>query len=198
MAGNSANINLWKDAEVWFSLEEDAKVAADGTFGADWMHVGLLNDGSSLGQERDADRNEIKSWGGKLQITDQKFNKDSRTFETIEDNETTFKLMWPNSTYAPTGSTVLKVPQDAVGVIAFKTTNQKGEVLIDVSRKTANVYPSNQDKNDDGASTTEFTAEIMADDTDSLYDRLRLAKGETPVVEPDVIRIEGATPPAGG
>lgn len=195
MAGNADNINIWKDAEVWFSLDDTAQVNADGTFDEKWMHVGLLNDGSSIGHERDADRNEVKSWGGKLQLTDQKFNKDTRSFESIEDNETTFALMWPNSTYAATGSTVLKVPHDAVGIVALKTVNQKGDTLIDVTRREANVYPSSMDKNDDGASTTEFTVEVLADDEDSLYDRLTLAKGETPVIEPDVIRIKAPVTP---
>lgn len=190
MAGNADNINIWKDAEVWYNPDDAAQVNADGTFDETWLHVGLLNDGSSIGHERDADRNEIKSWGGKLQLTDQKFNKDTRSFTSIEDNETTFMLMWPNSTYVPTGSTVLKVPHDAVGVVALKTVNQKGETLIDVTRRQANVYPSSMDKNDDGASTTEFTVEVLADDEDALYDRLRLAKGETPVVEPTAIRIK--------
>lgn len=194
MAGNANNINIWKDAEVWFSLDEDAQVNSDGTFDEAWLNVGLLNDGSSIGHERDADRNEVNSWGGKLQLTDQKFNKDTRTFEAIEDNETTFGLMWPDSTYAETGATTLKVPYDAVGVVALKTVNQKGKTLIDITRRPAHVYPSSMAKNDEGASTTEFTVDVLADDDNSLYDRLTLLKGETPTVEPDVIRVKEVVP----
>lgn len=190
----SRNINIWKNAEVYISNQADPKVKKDGTFDPEvWSFVGLLNEGSSIGQEADTERNEIKSWGGVLRITDQKFNKDTRTFETIEDNETTFKLMYPNSKYVESGSTTIMAPEDAKVFIAFKTVNHYGDVLVDASRLKANVYPSSQDKNDDGASTTEFTAEIRKDDKDALYDRLTIkGTGETQVISPDVIRIEGS------
>lgn len=191
MANNADMIRIWKDAEVWISQDEDAKVGADGTFGADWAHVGLLNGGSEIGQEFDTDRIEVPSWGGKIRLTDQNFKKDTRTFTALEDNETTFSLMWPNSVYpGDSGSTVLRAPSDAIVVVAFKTTDQKGRVVIDVTRDTANVYPSGAAKSDEGASTTEFTVDVRPDSTDSLYDRLVLAPGESPEVTPDVIRVE--------
>lgn len=189
MANNSDNIRIWKDAEVWISTDEAAVVAADGTFDETWSHVGLLNGGSEIGQEFDTDRVEVPSWGGKIRLTDQNFKKDTRSFTALEDNATTFALIWPNSDYVASGSTVLRAPNDASVVVAFKTTDQKGRVVIDVTRDTANVYPSGTAKADEGASTTEFTVDVRPDDTDSLYDRLTLAAGESPVVSPDVIRI---------
>lgn len=194
MANNPDLIRIWKDAEVWVSDDPAAIVAADGTFGVEWAHVGLLNGGSELGQEFDTDRVEVPSWGGKIRATDQNFKKDTRTFSALEDNETVFSLMWPNSTYAATGSTVLRAPTDALVVVAFKTVDQKGRVLIDVTRDLANVYPSSANKSDEGASATEFTVDVRPDSTDSLYDRLTLAPGAAPVVSPDVIRIGAPTP----
>lgn len=197
---HARNINIWKNAEVFISTEKDPKVNTDGSFDNKvWKFVGLLNEGSSIGQEADTERNEIKSWGGVLRLTDQKFNKDTRTFETIEDNETTFQLMYPNSKYVASGSTTIMAPEDAKVFIAFKTTNSWGDVVIDASRLRANVYPSNTDKNDDGASTTEFTAEIRKDDKDALYDRLTIkGTGETTVVSPEVIRIKQDSRPEPG
>lgn len=183
------NIRIWKNAEVWISHDADATVDADGTFGADWAHVGLLNGGSEIGQEFDTDRVEVPSWGGKIRATDQNFKKDTRTFSALEDNETVFGLMWPNSAYVPTGSTVLRVPHDARVVVAFKTVDQDGRTVIDVTRDQANVYPTGMAKSDEGASPTEFTAEVLPDTTDSLYDRLVVAPGGAPDIAPDVIRV---------
>lgn len=191
MAGN--NIRIWKNAEVWVSHEAEATVSPEGTFGENWAHVGLLNGGSEIGQEFDTDRVEVPSWGGKIRVTDQNFKKDSRTFSALEDNETTFGLIWPNSQFQETGSTVLRAPNDARVVVAFKTVDQNGRMVIDISRELANVYPTGQAKSDEGASATEFTAEILPDSTDSLYDRLVVAAGGTPDVQPDVIRVGEAS-----
>lgn len=178
-------INIWKNAEVWVSDDPNAQVEADGSFGDDWKHVGILNDGSSIGQERDADRNETSGWGGQLLATESKFKKDSRTFDALEDTEVTFALMYPNSSYNNGGATVVMAPEDARKVIAFKTTNQNRKALIEVSRLPANIYPSSMDKNDDGASSTEFTAEIRKDSKGALYDRMEVvedAEGVTATV----------------
>lgn len=191
------NINLWKDAEVYVSHDDTAQVNADGTFDPEtWSFVGLLNAGSPIGQDPDITRNDIQSFGGVLQIKDTKFNKDVRTFDALEDNETVFELMWPGSEFVPNGSGVIVAPlTDAEVIIAFKTENSYGDIYVDVSRRKASVYPSARDKNDDGASTTQFTADVMKDDEGGLYDYLRLRNdGTTPEVAPEVIRIKAAAP----
>ena len=41
------NINLWKDAEVYYSDDEDPKIGADGSLAPEvWAFVGLLNERS--------------------------------------------------------------------------------------------------------------------------------------------------------
>lgn len=187
-------IRIWKDAEVWISHELLATVNPDGTFGEDWAHTGLLNGGSEIGQEFDTNRVEVPSWGGKIRVTDQNFRKDTRTFSALDDNETTFGLIWPDSEFVETGSTVLRAPNDARVVVAFKTVDQYGRTVIDITRDLANVYPTAQAKSDEGASATEFTVEVLPDATDSLYDRLVVAPGGAPAVQPEVIRIGTGTP----
>lgn len=166
------NVDIWKFAEVWISDNEDAKVNSDGTFDQDWLQVGMLAGGSSIGQERDADRNEVEGWASTLITTEQKFKKDTRTFTALENTEVTFGLMYPNSEYNDGGPTIILAPEDAKKVIAFKTVNQHDMATIEVSRLLANIYPSSMDKNDDGASSTEFTAEIRKDAEGGLYERL--------------------------
>lgn len=186
------NVNIWKDARVWIADSETAKVGTNGEFGSDWVSVGVLAEGSSIGQEPETDRVEIKGFGGSLITTDQKFSKDVRTFTALEDNDTTFALIWPNAYKSASGSYILRKPTDALKIVAFETTNQRGEKLIDVTRHKANVYPSSQDKSDDGASTTEFTVEVRPGNDDTLYER-HTFDGSTIPADVDFIRFEADT-----
>ena len=195
MADVADRVHIWKNAEVYISIvgAEDPKAEADGTFGDDWLQVGILADGSSIGQERDADRTEIMGWSSQLIATDQKFKKDTRSFSTLEDNEVVWSLMWPNSEYPVDGTpTVVLAPQDAQRHIGFRTTDQHGNVHVEVSRLEANIYPSSMDKADDGASTTEFTSEIRKDADGALYDKAVFSGTGVSVASPDVIRFKGA------
>lgn len=211
------NVNIWKDAEVWVADLDTAKVEADGTFGEDWVSVGVLAEGSSIGQSPETDRTEVKAFGGTLITTDQKFSKDVRTFTSLEDNDTTFALIWPNSYKSASGSYILKKPQDALKVVAFKTVNQNGKTVVEVTRQKANVYPSSMDKADDGASTVEFSVEVRADENDTLYERhtfdgtaaasgdVKFIRFESDTSAPDVVETvnesetpEETEPPVGG
>lgn len=195
MADVADRVHIWKNAEVYISIvgAVDPKAEADGTFGDDWLQVGILADGSSIGQERDADRTEILGWSSQLIATDQKFKKDTRTFTALEDNEVVWSLMWPNSKFPEAGTpTVVLAPQDAQRYIGFRTTDQNGNVHVEVSRLEANIYPSSMDKADDGASTTEFTAEIRKDADGALYDKAVFSGTGVAVATPDVIRFKTA------
>ena len=195
MADVADRVHIWKNAEVYISIvgAENPQAEADGTFGADWLQVGILADGSSIGQERDADRTEILGWSSQLIATDQKFKKDTRTFTALEDNEVVWSLMWPNSKFPEAGTpTVVLAPQDAQRYIGFRTTDQNGNVHVEVSRLEANIYPSAMDKADDGASTTEFTAEIRKDADGALYDKAVFSGTGVAVATPDVIRFKTA------
>lgn len=189
------NINLWKDAEVWVSDAEDPKVNPDGTFDTDWAFVGLLADGSEIGQEMDIERNDIKSFGGKKQMTDTKFNKDTRSFDSIEDNEVTFGLLWPGSEYVADGATVLMAPKTAASrFVAFKTKNSFGDIYVDITRRRADIYAPGAARGDDGAQTTSYTVDVMEDDKGALYDHLRIKNDGATVNEQTMpIRIKGVT-----
>lgn len=190
------NVNIWKNAEVYIADDPSAQVEADGTFGADWMQVGMLAGGSSIGQERDADRNEIEGWGAQLITTEQKFKKDTRTFTALEETEVTFGLMYPNSEYNEGGVTIVLEPKDAKKLVAFRTVNQNGKVLVEVSRIPANIYPSSMDKNDDGASSTEFTVEVRKDSEGALYERAEFDEDATNV-SPEITRFKSGGDDAG-
>lgn len=174
MAGDNQdaaqNVNIWKNAAVWVAEDEAAKVGIDGSFGEDWANVGVLAEGSEIGQEFETDRNDINGFGGGLITTDQKFTKDVRTFTALEDNATTQELIWPNSYRSKNGSLMLRKPKDAQKIVAFETVNQRGEKVIEVTRVPANIYPGGLGKGDDGADSKEFTVEVRPDREDNLYE----------------------------
>lgn len=195
------NINVWKDAEVYTSTNLDAaQVNADGSFDPEvWDYFGLLNTGSSIGQEMDVARNDVQSFGTVTQMQDVRFNKDVRSVTALEENATNFALLWPGSEWEPNGASVLMAPDTAAEVVvAFKTTNSFGDVLIDISRRPAQAFAPGAAINDEGASTTDFTFEVLKDDDGGLYDRLRIRDdGTTEVADLTPIRIAGADAPAG-
>lgn len=185
-------IDVWKDAEVYWSTEDDPQVGLDGSFDPKvWKFIGLLNDGSAISQEPEVDRTEINSFGGVLQLLNNKFKKDTRGFDALEMNDVTFPLLWPGSEFKEGKPGVLMAPENpAEGYIAFKTTNSFGDVYIDVSRRKALVYSDGgNERNDDGASVTKFKAEIRKDQYGALYDYLRLRGDDTPDDLPKVIRF---------
>ena len=186
------NIDIWKDAEVYTSTDPDPKIGFDGSFDPKvWSFIGLLNDGSAITQEPDVDRKEINSFGGVLQLMNNKFKKDTRGFDALEMNDVTFPLLWPGSEFKEGEPGVLMAPENPAEVfIAFKTTNSFGDIYIDVSRRRALVYSEGgNERNDDGASVTQFKAEIRKDQYGSLYDYLRLRGDDTPDELPEVIRF---------
>lgn len=185
-------IDVWKDAEVYISTDTDPKIGNDGSFDPKvWSFIGLLNDGSGITQDPEVDRTEISSFGGVLQLINNKFKKDVRGFDALEMNNVTFPLLWPGSVFKEGKPGVLVAPENPAEVfIAFKTTNSFGDVYIDASRRRALVYAeSGNERNDDGASVTQFKAEIRKDQYRALYDYLRLRGDDTPDELPDVIRF---------
>lgn len=126
MAGDTANADLWANADVY--------IAPTGTTGpsdvttpyaAGWSAVGLLDGAEGLTETRDHDSNEFFAWGGVLvKKTKSKFKRTIK-FVALEDNETVFGLVNPGSTRTKDDTTglttsVVKVPQSAEFAISFE------------------------------------------------------------------------------
>lgn len=190
----SRNIDVWKDARVYVTQDEEALFPVDGSEpGEQWEYVGLLNGGSQIGRDININRTEVQSFGGVLQLTDVRFNKDTRSFSALESNEVTFGLIWPGSEYKEGEAGVLLPPEnDAERVIAFVTTNSFGDTEIQVSRRPAIIYPTSQPKGDSGATATDFTVEVLKDDEGGLYDWIRIPAGEDARPVPEVIKFASA------
>lgn len=190
----SRNINVWKDAEVYVAHDNSAQVNEDGTFDPEvWSFFGLLNTGTEIGQEFEINRNDVQAFGGELQLKDSRFVRDNRTVTALESNQTTFGILWPGSEWVEEGATVLMAPENAAEVIvAFKTRNSFGDVLIEISRTFAFAYSAGAPKADEGAQATEFTFEVPRDADGALYDQLKiLGSGGVETTDLTPIRIFG-------
>jgi uncharacterized protein YjdB len=117
MSGDPTKANLWTDADVYVSTNLDAALPADANeaFGADWNLVGLLDGDDGFPETRDEDTNDLFAWGGILVRTSRQHFKLTKSFTALEDNDTTFALIWPGST-----KTKIKVPRPARVKIGFE------------------------------------------------------------------------------
>lgn len=118
MSGDPTKANLWTDADVYISTNLNAALPADATtpFGADWQLVGLLDGDEGFPESRDEDTDDKFAWGGILVRTSRNHFKLTKSFTCLEDNDTTYSLIWPGST-----PTRIKVPKPARVLIAFET-----------------------------------------------------------------------------
>jgi hypothetical protein len=118
MSGDPTKANLWTDADVYVSTNLSAAlpVDADTQFGVDWNLVGLLDGDDGFPETRDEDTSDLFAWGGILVRTSRQHFKLTKSFTALEDNETTFGLIWPGST-----SDMIKVPKPARVLVAFET-----------------------------------------------------------------------------
>lgn len=118
MAGDPLKANLWTDADVYISTNLSAAIPADANtpFGVDWDLVGLLDGDEGFPESRDEDTDDKFAWGGILVRTSRNHFKLTKSFTALEDNDTTYSLLWPGSS-----ATQIKVPRPAKVLVAFET-----------------------------------------------------------------------------
>lgn len=118
MAGDPLKANLWTDADVYISTNLSATLPANAetAFGLDWDLVGLLDGDEGFPESRDEDTDDKFAWGGILVRTSRNHFKLTKSFTALEDNDTTYSLLWPGSS-----ATQIKVPRPAKVLVAFET-----------------------------------------------------------------------------
>lgn len=118
MSGDPTKANLWTDADVYVSTNLSAAIPADANtpFGVDWSLVGLLDGDDGFPETRDEDTSDLFAWGGILVRTSRQHFKLTKSFTALEDNDTTFGLIWPGST-----ADMIKVPRPARVLVGFET-----------------------------------------------------------------------------
>jgi hypothetical protein len=118
VAGDPLKANLWTDADVYVSTNLSATLPANANtpFGGDWDLVGLLDGDEGFPESRDEDTDDKFAWGGILVRTSRNHFKLTKSFTALEDNETTYSLLWPGSS-----ATQIIVPRPAKVLVAFET-----------------------------------------------------------------------------
>jgi len=168
VAGDPLKANLWTDADVYISTNLSATLPAnaDTPFGGDWDLVGLLDGDDGFPESRDEDTDDKFAWGGILVKTSRNHFKLTKSFTALEDNDTTFSLLWPGSS-----ATQIKVPRPAKVLVAFET-REGGKVR---RLKTANYAEVNLDgdhgENETDLESMTFVATVYPTGDGVLFER---------------------------
>ncbi|WP_432027461.1 Ig-like domain-containing protein [Streptomyces sp. 1222.5] len=168
MAGDPLKANLWTDADVYISTNLSATLPAnpDTPFGSDWHLVGLLDGDDGFPESRDEDTDDKFAWGGILVRTSRQHFKLTKSFTALEDNDTTYGLLWPGST-----PTQIVVPRPARVRIAFET--REGEkVRRLISAQYAEVaLDGDHGENETDLESATFAATIFPTSGGALFNR---------------------------
>lgn len=114
--GNTANAELWTDADVYVGDNTVTTGPVDLTtaWGSGWTAVGLLDGDEGVTESRSEDSNSHFAWGGVLVRKTKSKHERSITFVCLEDNAAVFGLVNPGSTQTTTTGvkhSTIKVPK---------------------------------------------------------------------------------------
>jgi hypothetical protein len=168
MAGDPLKANLWTDADVYISTNLSATLPASASddFGVDWDLIGLLDGDDGFPESRDEDTDDKFAWGGILVRTSRNHFKLTKSFTALEDNDTTFSLLWPGST-----ATQIKVPRPAKVLVAFET-REGDKVRRLISANYAEIsLDGDHGENETDLESMTFVATIYPTGVGVLFDR---------------------------
>lgn len=168
MAGDPLKANLWTDADVYISTNLSATLPTNATtaFNSDWHLVGLLDGDDGFPESRDEDTDDKFAWGGILVRTSRQHFKLTKSFTALEDNDTTYSLLWPGST-----ATQIVIPRPARVKIAFET-REGDKVRRLVSALYAEVaLDGDHGENESDLESMTFAATIFPTSGGVLFDR---------------------------
>lgn len=124
MAGNTANAQLWTNADVYIApVNTDGPTDVTTAWPAGWNAVGLLDGDEGFTMTRDEDSNDYYAWGGILVKSTKSKHKRQVKFSALEDNDTVFELVNPGSTRTTAGGLTtsdVKVPLQTEFAIGFE------------------------------------------------------------------------------
>lgn len=175
MSGDPTKANLWTDADVYVSTNLSAAIPADAStaFGGDWGLVGLLDGDDGFPETRDEDTDDKFAWGGILVRTSRQHFKLTKSFTALEDNDTTFGLIWPGST-----ATTIKVPRPARVKVAFEV--REGDKI---RRLITSLYAECSLDGDHGENETDLESATIACTIFPTADGDLFDRQSTPVLE---------------
>jgi hypothetical protein len=168
VAGDPLKANLWTDADVYISTNLSATLPADADtpFGVDWDLVGLLDGDDGFPESRDEDTDDKYAWGGMLVKTSRNHFKLTKSFTALEDNDTTFALLWPGST-----PTKIKIPRPARVLVAFETREGEKVRRLITSQYAEISLDGDHGENETDLESATFVATIFPTSDGDLFDR---------------------------
>ena len=175
MAGDTTNVNLWQDADVYIApLSSTKPTTVTAAWAVAWKAVGLLDGDEGFTETREEESDEKYAWGSLLVKKTRGKHKRTIKFVALEDNATTFSIANPGSTRSgtSTNSTVetsaVKVPAPVELMVGLETREGAKVRRRIVDRADVEMTGEVKDSESD-VSVYEFTVTIIPDGTGLLY-----------------------------
>ncbi len=165
MSGDPANTAVWGDADVLVAPISATIPVGNAAFSVDWEFIGLLDGSSGFTESVETSATDHSAWGAGVVATTYGDQKTTKTFTSLEDNETVLSLLYDTSgTIAFTGGDYvgdLGVKDFTSKVrIAFVTRSGTNEKRM-ISKNYATVAASGAAaESEDSLQSKEFTATI--------------------------------------
>jgi hypothetical protein len=135
MSGDTNNVTLWPDADVFIGSVASTN-PADGvdfalTGSNPWAFAGILDGEAGFGETQNADSNNFFGWGVGIVATGRRNLVITRTFTAIEDNKQSLALRYDTSgiTFSSGGRTGTLAGRDLQAKFKFGFQLQKGSTL---------------------------------------------------------------------
>lgn len=163
MSGDIANASNWPDADVYVApLGTSLPATVDDDFPAGWELVGLLDGETGFPEAREEEQNDFYAWGGTLVRRVRRNFKLTKSFTALEDNDTTWSLIWPGS-----DPDEVVVPRPENLLVAFEVREgEKVKRLITANYAQVDVVGEITD-NESNITRYELAATIFPDSTTS-------------------------------
>ncbi|MDO5534163.1 MAG: hypothetical protein Q4F65_05890 [Propionibacteriaceae bacterium] len=171
---NPANVQPLIDGQVFVSFaEERPTIGLDGTFGSDWDNLGILNDGSKQGLQRQVERTKTKGLGVGVVAVAAKAGELTGSAEVLEENDSTLRIAWPSRT-APNSDGAAVLIHNAVVArpyVAYVRDLQDGKREIIASRYPAIATMENLDRGEE-VEGKQVDFDFIPGEAGDVFDRL--------------------------
>ena len=175
MAGNPSNAAVWGEADVLIAPVGTAIPVGNAAFDAAWKFVGLLDGGQGFEEAIEQTSTDHNAWGYGVVATTYGNTKITKTFTTLEDNETVMGLVYDtdgmtfddvNGTFV--GDLAVRDNTERV-LVAFVTRSGDTERRL-ITKNYATIAATNAgSESEEALSSRQFTATIVPDSNRVLY-----------------------------
>ena len=175
MAGNPSNAAVWGGADVLIAPIDTAIPIGNAAFDAAWEHVGLLDGGQGFEETIETTSTDHTAWGYGVIATTYGDTKITKTFTSLEENETVMSLVYDTSgmTFDDVAGTYvgdLKVRDNTTRVLIAFVTKSGGTERRLISKNYATIAATSAGtEGEESLGSKAFEATIVPDENKAVW-----------------------------